>query len=152
MESEGSIPHSQGFSSNDLPWAERTQFLELISISLRSILILSSHLRLGLPKGIFPEGLPVKILKALLLSSILATCPVHLNLLDLITLNGTNYEVPRIDPNNNLKLPLGWVTVVLFSEKSLRCLPLRYFFLININTPTGGLLMFFFFLSFFPTI
>ena len=35
-----------------------------------------------LPKGSFPVGLPVKILKALLPSSILA----HLNLLDLITL------------------------------------------------------------------
>ena len=52
----------------------------------RSILILCSHLRLGYPKGLFPVGLPFKILKALLLSSILATCPSHLNLLDLITL------------------------------------------------------------------
>ena len=34
----------------------------------------------------FPVGLPVKILKALLPSSILATCPVHFNLLDLIIL------------------------------------------------------------------
>ena len=32
-------------------------------ISSRSILILSSHLRLGLPEGLFPVGLPVKILK-----------------------------------------------------------------------------------------
>ena len=37
-------------------------------------------------KGIFPQGLPVKILKSLLSSSILATCPAHLNFLDLITL------------------------------------------------------------------
>ena len=32
-----------------------------------------------------PVGLPVRILKALLPSSILTTCPTHLNLLDLIT-------------------------------------------------------------------
>ena len=41
-------------------------------IALRSILILSSYLRLGLPKDLFPVGLPVKILKALLISSIVA--------------------------------------------------------------------------------
>ena len=35
---------------------ESTQFLALIPISSRSILILSSHLRLGLPKDIFPVG------------------------------------------------------------------------------------------------
>ena len=34
--------------------------------TLRSILILSSHLRLVLPNGLFPVGLPVNILKALL--------------------------------------------------------------------------------------
>ena len=47
---------------------------------------MSSHQRLGLPKGLFPVALPFKILKALPPSSILATYPVHLNLLDLITL------------------------------------------------------------------
>ena len=45
-----------------------------------------SHLRQHLPKSLFPVGVPVKILKALLPSSILATRPVHLNLLDLFTL------------------------------------------------------------------
>ena len=54
-------------------------------ISLRFILILSSHLCLGLPKSLFPVGVPVKILKALLPSSILAIWPAHLNLPDLIT-------------------------------------------------------------------
>ena len=44
------------------------------------------HSNIVLPKGLFPVGLPVKILKALLYSSILATCPAHLNLIDLITL------------------------------------------------------------------
>ena len=41
------------------------QAMELVSlvskISLRSILLLSSHLHLGLPKWHFPIGLPVKI-------------------------------------------------------------------------------------------
>ena len=45
--------------------------------NIRSILILSSHLRQGLLKGLFPVGLPVKILKGLLPSSILATCPAN---------------------------------------------------------------------------
>ena len=50
------------------------------------ILILSSHLRLGPRNGLSPVDLPDKILKALLLSCILATWPAYLNLLDLITL------------------------------------------------------------------
>ena len=67
----------------------------LIPINLRSILILFSHLCLGLPKGLFPVGLPVKILKAFLSSSILATCPAHRNLLHLITLTilGERYKL-----------------------------------------------------------
>ena len=47
---------------------------------LRSILILSSHLRLGYSNRLFPVGLPDKLLKALLPSSILATWPAHLNI------------------------------------------------------------------------
>ena len=58
-----------------LSWAESTQFPALIPISSRSILILSSYLRLHLTKGLFLVGLPVRILKAFLPSSILATCP-----------------------------------------------------------------------------
>ena len=44
----------------------------------RSILILSSHLHLGLPIGLFPSGFPTKILYTPLFSSIHATCPIHL--------------------------------------------------------------------------
>ena len=66
---------------------ESTQFLVLITIYLIFILILSSHLHLGVPKGLLPVGLPVKVLKELLSFSILPTRPSHLNLLDLIILN-----------------------------------------------------------------
>ena len=53
--------------------------------SWRSILILSSHLRLGLPSGLFPSDFPTNTLYTPLLSPVHATFPARLILLDLIT-------------------------------------------------------------------
>jgi hypothetical protein len=78
------MTHSQGLSSN-FNRAESIGFLTLKPIIVRSVLILSSHLELGYPRGLFPISIPVKILKTHLLSSLLATCPAQLKLLDLIT-------------------------------------------------------------------
>ena len=58
-------------------WAESTQFLVLISISLRSILILPPS-----TSRVFWKSPSFKILKAILFSSILATWSAHLNILD----------------------------------------------------------------------
>ena len=70
-------------------WSFITAFIRPISLSLywtrsilsmlphpiswRSILVLSSHLHLGLPCGLFPSGFSTKTLYALILSSIHAT-------------------------------------------------------------------------------
>ena len=48
-----------------LSWASPIQSLYPHPTSWRSILILSTHLRLGLPSGLFPSGFPTKTLYTL---------------------------------------------------------------------------------------
>ena len=76
MEPEGTVHYHMSLS-----WASSIQSIPPHPTSWRSILILSSHLRLGLPSGLFPSGFPTKTLYTPLLSPIRATFPAHLILL-----------------------------------------------------------------------
>jgi hypothetical protein len=84
MEPVGSLPRSQEPSTGPYPEPDQSN---LYHHTLRSILILSAHLRLGLPNGLLPSGFLTNILYAFLLSPIRATFPGHLILLDLLILS-----------------------------------------------------------------
>ena len=78
------MPHSQGLSNNPYPEPNQpnSSYWYLFKI-------------LAFPKGLIPVGVPVKILKAIIPSSVQATRPSHLNLLDLIswTILGEKYKL-----------------------------------------------------------
>ena len=77
-----------------LSWASPIQSTYPHPTSWRSILILSTHVRLGLPSGLFPSGFATKTLYAPLSSTIRATCPAHLILLAFITHTILGEEFP----------------------------------------------------------
>jgi hypothetical protein len=86
-----------------LSWANPIQSPQPLPTSWRSILILSSHLRLGLPYGLFLSGFPTRNLCTPLPYPIRTTCLAHLILLDFTTrtILGKEYKNNNIINNNN---------------------------------------------------
>ena len=68
-----------------LPWDNPIQSIYPHPTSWRSVLILSTHLRLGLPSWLFPSDFPTKTVYTPVSSTIHDTCTAQFNLLDFIT-------------------------------------------------------------------
>jgi hypothetical protein len=75
-----------------LSWATSIQSTPDHPISLRCILILSTHLRLGLPSGLFPSGYPANILYAFLFAPLVLHVPPILS----FWLDHSNYTWRRV--------------------------------------------------------
>jgi hypothetical protein len=60
--------------------------VNVLTLILKDILILFFSLRLDVPSGIFSSCFPTKIFYEFIIRLIYAMCPIHLVLLDLITL------------------------------------------------------------------
>jgi hypothetical protein len=84
MELKGSSPCLQEPSTGPYPEPGQAIPYHPLPFSLRSILILSTHLRLGLPIELIPSGFPTNIHYPILFSPIRATCPARLIFLYLI--------------------------------------------------------------------
>ena len=93
-----------------LSWASSIQSMPPHPTSWRSILILSSHLRLGFQSGLLPSGFPTKTWYMSLHCPIRATCSAHVVLLNLITrtILGEQYRSLSSSLCSFLHSPVTW--------------------------------------------
>ena len=112
-----------------LSWTNSIQSPQPTPTSWRSILILSFHLRLGLPNGLFPSGFPTRTLYSPL------PCPAHFIILDFTTrtLFGKGVQITKLF----IMQIINYMTLskINFRPKMLRAVSLNHYFSQAIWTP-----------------
>ena len=114
MEPGGSLPHSQVPATCHYPVPARSNPCPTHPFCWRSILILSSHLRLGLPNILFPSGFPTKTLYTPLLSPYTLHAP-PISFVSILSPEkiGWGLQIIKLSIMQFSPLPLSRVTVIL---------------------------------------
>jgi hypothetical protein len=133
METEGSLPGTQETATGSISRARWIQSALSHPVSLRPVLILSLHLRLGLPSGLVPSDFPSEIFYAFLIFPVCVTCRAHRILHVLTTLiifgaarmlwNSSLCSLPQ-SPSTSFLLGPNILLSTLFSNTLSLCTPL----------------------------
>ena len=102
-----------------LSWASPIQPIYQHPTSWRSILILYTHLRLGLPSGFFPSGSPTKTLYTPLPTKVTSIQPTLMGPMDSDNLYVLVYYIHVMDPSEHV--PYFYLTTEVHTASKMSC-------------------------------